>query len=119
MNFIADTGYDVKQGKQLEFQEWLTENEEKLAASCPSGTEYLGTFANIFGSERSVGTYRTLWGMDSYAAMDAFSAAIKEGGTFAQLMDTMGRFVLDRQDGGVQSGELSRRVSDAAMWGVD
>ncbi len=119
MKFIIQDGFDIKKGKDLDYQKWLAENEEKLAASCPTGTEYLGTFANIFGSEQNVRAYRTLWGMDSYGALDGLSEAIKEGGTFGQLMDTMGGFELDRQDGGLTSSELSRRVTDAAIWGVD
>ena len=119
MNFIANAGYDIKKGKELDFKAWLSENEEKLAAACPEGVQYLGTFANIFGSERSVGAYRSLWAMDSYAAMDNFSAAMKDGGTFSQLVDSMTRFALERQDGGLQAAELSRRVTDAAIWGVD
>lgn len=119
MNLIAEAGFDVKKGKELEFQKWLAENEEKLAAACPPGTTYLGTFATIFGSERTVGAYRTLWGVENYAAMDAFSGSIKEGGTFSELMNAMGLFAVERQDGGLQVGELSRRVTDAAIWAVE
>jgi hypothetical protein len=119
MNFMIQAGFDIKKDKEAEFQPWLAENEAKLAAACPEGVQYMGTYANIFGSDDRVGAYRTVWGMNSYAAMDAFSSAIKEGGTFAELMDALGHFTLDRQDGGVLSGELSRRVTDAAIWGID
>jgi hypothetical protein len=31
MDFIAEFGFDVKQGKAHEFQRWLSENESKIA----------------------------------------------------------------------------------------
>jgi hypothetical protein len=119
VNFMVQNGFDVKKEREAGFQPWLVENESKLAEECPEGITYLGTFANIFGSEARVGAYQTVWGMDSYAAMDAFSNAIKQGGTFAELMDALGKFTLDRQEGGISSNELSRRVTDAAIWGLD
>lgn len=119
MNFMIQAGFDVKKEREAGFQPWLAENESKLAEACPEGVTYLGTFANIFGSDERVGAYRTVWGMDSYAAMDAFSNAIKQGGTFAELMDDLGQFTLDRQHGGILSGDLSRRVTDAAIWGLE
>lgn len=119
MNFIVQNGFDIKQGKEAAFGPWLAENEPRLAESCPEGVEYLGTFANIFGNDDRVGAYRSLWLMDSYGAMDRFSGAIKEGGAFADLMDELGRFAMDRQDGGVMSADLSRRVTDAAIFGVE
>ncbi len=119
MNFVAEQGFDVKKGQSIEFQRWLADNEAALASACPEGVEYLGTFANIFSSEKDSGAYRTLWAMDSYGAMDSFAEAMKEGGTFAQLVDAMARFFLDAVDGGDWSNILSRRVTTAAMWGEE
>ena len=117
MNFINQQGFDVKKGKATEFQAWLAENEEGLASSCPAGIEYMGTFANIFTSEKDSGFFRTIWGMDRYGAMDSFSEAMKKGDTFAQLMEAMAGFILDPIDGGNWSSEVSRSVTDTAIWG--
>jgi len=117
MDFIAEQGFDVKKGQSAEFQQWLVDNEAELASACPEGVEYMGTFANIFSSEKGSGSYRRLWGMESYGAMDNFANAMKEGGTFARLVDAEERFHVDPEDGGEWSNILSRRVTTAAFWG--
>lgn len=117
MNFISEQGFEVKKGQSAEFQQWLMNNEAELASACPEGIEYMGTFANIFSSEKNSGSYRTLWAMESYGAMDNFTDAMKEGGTFAQLVDAMARFSLDSANGGDWSSILSRRVTTAVFWG--
>ena len=119
MNFITYSEFDVQKGTELDLRDWLAQNEEKIAAETPDGLEYLGTFTTIFGPEASVNTFRTVWAMDNYAAIDTFTKAVKAGGTFADLMDVLGSYQLDRQDGGIQMNVLTRRVTDAAIWGVD
>jgi hypothetical protein len=52
MEFIAEFGFDIKQGKGHEFQEWLSAAESKIAAACPTGVEYVGTYAAIYSSEK-------------------------------------------------------------------
>ena len=117
MSFINQQGFDVKKGKAAEFQAWLTENEEKLAASCPAGFEYMGTFAKVLTSEKNSGSFHTMWGMDSYGAMDSFSEAMKKGDAFAQLMEAMAGFIVDPLDGGHWSSVVSRSVTETAIWG--
>ncbi|MDH3260944.1 MAG: hypothetical protein OEM81_01330 [Acidimicrobiia bacterium] len=117
MNFISEQGFDIKKGQSVEFQQWLMDNEGELASACPAGVEYVGTFANVFSSEKDSGSFRTLWAMESYGALDNFTDAMKEGGTFAQLVDAMAKFGLDSADGGDWSSSLSRRVTTAAIWG--
>ena len=55
MDFIAEFGFDVKKGQALDFQRWLSENESKLAAACPSGVEYIGTYAVVQTSKKHAG----------------------------------------------------------------
>lgn len=116
MNFIAEFGFDVKEGKSIEFQKWLTNNEEKIGAATPSGSEYLGTFVTVQTSEKTSGSCRQYWRLDSYGAQDNFSAAMKEGGTFAQLMEEYTEFI-DQSNDCNWSQVLCRRVTDAAIWG--
>ena len=117
MSFINQQGYDVKKGKAAEFQAWLAENEEQLAATCPAGIEYMGTFVDVLTSEKNSGGFRTIWGMDSYGAMDSFSEAMKKGDTFAQLMEALAGFAVDQLDGGNWGNVVSRSATDAAIWG--
>ena len=115
MDFIAEFGFDTKQGKAHEFQKWLAENESKLAAACPEGVEYVGTYAAIFSSEKHAGGYRQFLRMESYGAQDALAAAMKEGGTFATLLDEMSEFV-DQDRAADWSNGLFKAVTDTSFW---
>ena len=116
MDFITEFGFDVKQGQARDFQGWLTENESKLAAACPSGVEYIGTYAVIYTSEKQAGAYRQLFRMESYGSQDTFAAAMKEGGTFATLIDEMSKFG-DQDREANWSSNLYKAVTDTSIWG--
>jgi hypothetical protein len=116
MNFVYTWGFDVKQGKTREFQQWLSGNEEKLGTEAPEGNEYLGTFAAVQTSEKSAGSFVSLWRLNSYASMDRFSEAMKAGGAFARLMEEYTEF-MDQEPHANWSSWLLRRVTDAAIWG--
>jgi hypothetical protein len=117
MDFIAEFGFDVKKGQARDLQRWLSENESKLAAACPSGTEYVGTYAVIYTSEKHAGGYRQLFRMESYGSQDTLAATMKEeGGTFATLYEEMSQFVDQDRDADWSSG-LYKAVTDASMWG--
>jgi hypothetical protein len=116
MHFIAEFGFDVKQGRAKDFQQWLSENESKLAAACPSGVDYVGTYAVMYSSEKNAGGYRQLLSMDSYGSQDAFSAAMKEGGEFASLIEEMTEFFDQDRDANWSNG-LYKAVTDLSIWG--
>jgi hypothetical protein len=116
MNFLHLWGFDVKQGKTREFQQWLSANEEKLALECPEGTKYLGTYACVETSEKTAGSFRSVFQLERYGTMDNFSAAMKEGGTFAVLMGEFTEF-MDQDRHANWSSALCRKVTDAAIWG--
>ena len=116
MDFITEFGFDVKKGQSRNLQQWLSENESKLAAECPSGVEYVGTYAVIYTSEKHAGAYRQLFRMESYGSQDALAAAMKEGGTFAKLFEEMSQFVDQDRDADWSSG-LYKAVTAASMWG--
>ncbi len=115
MDFIASFGFDVQQGRSREFQAWLAENEEKLAESCPDGVEYLGDYVTIYSSEKEAGDYRAFFRFDSYGAQDNLAAAMKDGGTFASLVEEATNFV-DSDKGANRSNELHKRVTEASIW---
>jgi hypothetical protein len=115
MDFIADFGFNVKQGKGREFQQWMSENESKFAAACPDGVEYIGTYAVIYSSEKHAGAYRQFFRFDSYGAQDAMAAAMKEDEAFVALMDQWGEFI-DLERGTDWSSGLYKAVTDLSMW---
>jgi len=78
MRFIEEFGGTVKPGQEEAFQRWLVQNEEALAKAHPEGSEYLGTYAVIYGSDKDSGQWRTLIRRDSYAALDRAAAAGKD-----------------------------------------
>ena len=44
MRFVSVQGFCVKLDRQVEFQKWITENEDRLRKSSPKGTEYGGVY---------------------------------------------------------------------------
>ncbi len=118
MNFMSEFGFDVKRGRGKDFQRWMGENEAKLAAACPSGTEYVGTYAVIFSSEKHSGAYRQFFRMDSYGAQDTFAAAIQEGGAFSQLFEAMTEFVDEEREADSNNG-LYKAVTAISLWGAE
>ena len=116
MDFIAEFGFDVKKGRAQDFQRWLSENDSKVAAACPSGVEYVGTYAVIYSSEKHSGGYRQLFRMESYGSQDTLAAAMKEGGAFANLIEEMTEF-FDQDREADWSNGLYKAVTDTSVWG--
>lgn len=116
MNFLHINGFDPKEGKTRELQQWLSANEEKLALECPKGVEYVGTYFAVHTSEKNAGQVRVLWRMSSYGAQDNFAQAMKDGGTFARLMDEFTALMDQRNDAHWSESTL-RKATDAAVWG--
>ena len=116
MEFIADFGFDVKKGRAQDFQRWLSENESKVAAECPSGVEYIGTYAVIYSSEKHAGSYRQFFRMESYGSQDTMAAAMKEGGAFGKLIEEMSEFVDQEREADWSNG-LYKAVTDISLWG--
>jgi hypothetical protein len=116
MDFIVEEGFDVKKGQAQDFQRWLSENESKLAAACPSGVQYIGTYAVIVSSEKHSGQYRWLLRMESYGSQDTFAAAMSEGGVFAGLVEGMTEFMDEDREADWSRG-LYKAVTDTNFWG--
>ena len=81
MRFIAEFGFNVRVGRDEAFQRWLAANEERMARTYPEGTEYLGTYATVFTSEKTAGEYRVLERLSSYADLDRLAALGKDDTT--------------------------------------
>lgn len=116
MRLIYETGFTVKLGKEEAYQQWLAANEAKVAAAQPPGTKYIGTFAVIFSSEKAAGFYRSLSELDSYAAIDAYAALLKdEKSDLGMLVREESQFI-DYDPNALWSNGLYKSVVDAAIW---
>ena len=85
---------------------------------CPGsarGIELVGIYAAMFSSQRHAGDYRLVFRLDSYGAMDRFSAAMGEDKELARLMDELGSFG-DVRLGADSSDELLKSVADITIW---
>ena len=115
MRFVDVQGFCIKLDKQVEFQQWLVANEDRIRSSYPAGIEYGGTYVAVFSSEKNAGEYYGLDILDSYAAIDRGAALAKDatsdyakvGAEFLQFIDT------DRSAG--SSHILLKSVVDATI----
>jgi len=116
MEFIAESGFNIRQGKEEEFQDWLVENEAKLAASYPEGTAFLGVFVVTWSTEKEAGSWRTLERLDSYGAQDRLAALMKDGTSeYSRLWREMSVFG-DWDRAAPWSQSLLKRATDATVW---
>jgi hypothetical protein len=118
MQFIHEQGFDVREGEEHAYQRWLTENESAIAAACPEGVEYLGTFYAIFADTRAAGTYRMLWRYDSYGAQDRMAAEMGGDTDLARLVHE-GIAFLDMDNHRNASNQLFKRVTDATILSLE
>jgi hypothetical protein len=116
MRFIQEFGFSVKLGEEEAYQQWLVEHEPALVGASPPGTRYLGTFTMVFTTEKQSGWYKSYMELDSYGAMDALAAAMKdEASEFGRLMREASRFG-DYDHAAPWSNGLYKAVIDATIW---
>ena len=119
MRFIQEQGFTIKLGPEEAFPGWLVANEAALAAAAPSGTKYLGTFTAVFSSEKRSGLYKMYMEHDSYGALDALAASMKdEASDFSRLMRESFRFG-DYDLAAPWSSGLYKAVVDASIFNPD
>jgi hypothetical protein len=114
MQFIHEQGFDVREGEERAYQRWLVDNEEAIAAACPEGVEYLGSFYAIFSDTRTAGTYRMLWRYDSYGAQDRMAAEMAGDTDMARLVHEGIQF-LDMSNDRNGSNQLLKLVTDSTI----
>ena len=116
MRFIQEFGYTVKVGQDEAQQQWLIENREALAKSMPAGTRYIGTFAVVMSSEKNAGSYRMLFELDSYGALDKLAALTKDPKSeYGRLVRESTKFG-DYDLAAPWSTTLLKDVIDASIW---
>lgn len=115
MDFIQEIGFDVRLGRERDYQAWLTEHLDELRAAYPSGTELLGVYITPFTSEPEGGWVRLLVRLDSYAALDRIAAAARAPGSpLRRLVDEHEAF-LDPRHQARWANTLYKSVIDATI----
>jgi hypothetical protein len=116
MRLIQQLGYTVKVGKEEAHKQWLIDNDQRIRAAVPAGTKYLGTFVVAVSSEKQAGSYMALFELDSYAALDASSAANKDPKSeFGKLNRDVSQFI-DFDLNAPWSNGLWKDVVDATIF---
>ena len=93
MDFIIEDGYQVKWGMHAEYQQWVSANTDALRRALPDGIEYIGTYVAVYGNDYLGGTFRDLFRIDSYGALDRMSAEQRRPGSeLSRLNGEVGRF---------------------------
>jgi hypothetical protein len=116
MRFIEISGFCVRPDKQVEFQKWVTENEDRIKRSYPKGSEFVGIYAAVFSSEKESGDLYWLETHDSYGALDVAAANSKDPTTeSAQLTAEFLEFV-DPHRHAPWSHHLLKSVIDATVF---
>ena len=115
MRFVDVQGFCIRPDKQVEFQKWLIENEERIKNSYPPGIEYGGCYAAVFSSEKNAGEFFWMDILDSYAAIDRGAAAAKDPATdYAKIGEEFLQF-LDPSRSAGWSHMLLKSVVDATI----
>jgi hypothetical protein len=103
---VVEWGYDVEYDRARQFQRWLQDNEPALANSTPAGVSYRGTYAVFAESDLSLGSYRTVWGFDSFDAMQSMHVDCSQPGSqLGRLVDELNSF-RDRRIGAGRSQQF-------------
>jgi len=108
-------GFSVRADKHVEFQRWLTENEARIRASYPKGSEYGGCYAAIFTTEKGAGDFFWVDILDSYAALDAQAADGKDPASDSAALNAEFVRFLDPDRAAPYSKVLLKSVVDATI----
>ena len=116
MDFITEDGYQVKPGMEEEYQRWIIANKDALQAALPDGIEYIGTYVAVFGSDYTGGSYRDLFRIDSYGALDRMAAeGRRPGSELSRLNREGGRFIDMKRNPERWTHNLYKNIVDATI----
>lgn len=116
MDFITEDGYQVKPGMQQEYQQWVVDNTDALRRALPDGIEYIGTYVTVYGNDYVGGSWRDLFRLDSYGALDRMSAEQRRPDSeLARLSAEGNRFVDVSRSPEHWTHNLYKNVVDATI----
>jgi hypothetical protein len=120
MDFITEDGYQVKPSMQEEYQQWVIDNQAALRRALPQGVEYIGTYVAVFGSDYTGGSWRDLFRIDSYGALDRMAAEAKRPDSeLARLQRESSRFIDLERSPERWTHNLYKNVVDATIIDVE
>jgi hypothetical protein len=94
VDFINEDGYEVKFGMEEEYQQWVIDHAAELRRAMPRGVDYIGTYVLTYGNDLDKGSWRDLFRLDSYAALDRLAADGKDpNSAMGRLMREASRFL--------------------------
>ena len=116
MEFITEDGYEVKLGMEEEYQQWAIDHADELRRALPEGVEYIGTYVMTYGNDTDRGSWRDLFRLESYAALDRMAAATKEpDSALGRLFREGSRFIDMRRNPERWTHNLFKSVVDATV----
>ena len=88
---ILEWGYEVPRARHEDFIRFISEKHGTLSVSPVEGLRYLGTYAVFQQSERSLGSFRTLWDLERLGQLEDMTARVADpkddwGATVKELM---------------------------------
>jgi len=90
---VLEWGYEVPRDRHAAFQTFLRDSHGMLSASPVQGLRYLGTYAVFQQSERSLGSFRTIWDFERLSQMEEMSAkAADEGDEWGRAVKALMAF---------------------------
>lgn len=108
---IIEWGFEVPRETSAAFHAWLAANETNLAAECPPGVQYRGTYA-IFAQSQELGAYRTIWTFDTMAAMETLAAEVDAATSFGTRLQALTAF-RDERIGAARSQQILHPAATA------
>jgi hypothetical protein len=94
VDFISEDGYEVKFGLEEEYQQWVIGHADELRRAMPKGVDYIGTYVLTYGNDLDKGSWRDLFRLDSYAALDRLAAESKDpNSAMGRLLREASRFL--------------------------
>jgi hypothetical protein len=116
VDFITEDGYEVKLGMEEAYQQWVVDHADELRRATPDGVEYMGTYVMTYGNDTDRGTWRDLFRLDSYAALDRMAAATKDAdGPLGRLFRESAQFIDMRRNPERWTHNLFKSVVDATV----
>lgn len=109
---VVEWGFEVPRDKAASFHTWLSENETSLASECPAGVQYRGTYGVFAQSERTLGSYRTVWSFASLAALELLAREVAEGSSFGNRVQALTAF-RDESIGASRSQQIYHPAANA------
>lgn len=109
---VMEWGFEVPREQADAFHTWLQANEQALAAECPAGVRYCGTYGVFAQSDNALGAYRTVWAFDSLAALETLSAEVAHGASFAKRIAELTAF-RDERIGAARSQQIYHPAATA------